>query len=58
VKTIVYPNGFHGFDDNRGRRVRWGNQTVVMHPDNRIRAQARDEVLATLRRAFGESRVK
>ncbi len=54
IKTVVYPNAYHGFDDDRTRTVQFGGQSVKMVADSAVTAKARAEVLQTLRRAFGQ----
>jgi dienelactone hydrolase len=54
VRTVVYPNAYHGFDDNASRTVSFGGSSVRMQPDSDVTAKARVEVLGTLKRAFAK----
>ncbi|MBT6094188.1 MAG: prolyl oligopeptidase family serine peptidase [Rhodospirillaceae bacterium] len=52
VKTVVYPGGHHGFDDDNSRTVNWGGETMVMKVNEEITKQAREEVQSLLKRVF------
>jgi dienelactone hydrolase len=54
IKTVVYPDAYHGFDDSISRTVMFGGQTVRMFADGEVTAKARVEVLSTLKRAFAK----
>lgn len=53
VRTLVLPGGTHAFDDNRARVVKIRGRKVPITPNAQLTAIARQEVLKTVKAAFG-----